>query len=94
MKKDNNREFINKNLDMIFEFEKYVAEHPDFAKKIPNDAVISLQIEGDEEFNRKSEKLARDQTEKGQSIVFVRVRKLGPIHSRIEDLELKTLQEQ
>ena len=34
------RQLVDKNLDLIFEFEKYVLEHPEFAKKIPRHAVV------------------------------------------------------
>jgi len=49
---DRDKEFIDKNLDLIFELEKYILEPPEFAERIPQEAIISLQIEGDEEFNR------------------------------------------
>lgn len=32
------RAMVEKNLDLIFEFERYVAEHPRFAGKIPEKA--------------------------------------------------------
>lgn len=83
------RELIEKNLDLVFEFEKYVLEHPEFAARIPHEAIISLQVEGDEEFNRWSRRLARRQAQAGQLIVYIKVKRLGPIRSRIEELELE-----
>ncbi len=50
---------MDKNLDLIFEFEKYVLEHPDFARGIPQNAIVSIRIEGDEFFNRWSQRLAK-----------------------------------
>lgn len=52
------KQMIEKNLDLIFEFEKYVLEHPKLVKKIPRNAVVSMRIEGDEKFNRWSQRLA------------------------------------
>jgi len=86
---DRDKEFIDKNLDLIFELEKYILEHPEFAERIPQEAIISLQIEGDEEFNRWSRELAQSQVERGQPIIYIRVKRLGPVRSRIEELELE-----
>jgi hypothetical protein len=83
------RELVGRNLDLIFEFEKYVLEHPEFAERIPQEAIISLQVEGDEEFNRWSRGLARSQARAGQPLVYIRVKRLGPVRSRIEELELE-----
>lgn len=51
--------------------------------------IISLQVEGDEEFNRWSRKLAQSQAEERQPIICIRVKRLGPVRSRIEELELE-----
>ena len=85
----NTKEMVDRNLDLIFEFEKYILEHPECAERIPQEATISMQIEGDEEFNRWSRELAQSQAETGQPIVYVRVKRLGAIRSRIEELELE-----
>lgn len=39
-----NRPMAEKNLDLIFEFERYVSEHPAFAKKIPDEAILVFQV--------------------------------------------------
>ena len=83
------KEMVDRNLDLTFEFEKYILEHPEYAERIPKEATISMQIEGDEEFNRWSRELAQSQAEAGQPIVYVRVKRLGAIRSRIEELELE-----
>ena len=38
------RTMAEKNLDLIFEFERYVSEHPSFAKQIPQNAIVVLQV--------------------------------------------------
>jgi hypothetical protein len=83
------RELVARNLDLIFEFEKYVLEHPEFAERIPQGAIISLQLEGDEEFNRWSQELAKSQARAGQPLVYVGVKRLGSVRSRIEEMELE-----
>jgi hypothetical protein len=49
---------VEKNLDLIFEFEKYVSQHPEIATDIPQDAVVFMHSEGNERFNRWSRRLA------------------------------------
>jgi hypothetical protein len=80
---------IEKNLDLVFEFEKYVLEHPDIAEKIPRDAVVFMKVAGDPKFNRWSEREAKKQAKKGTPLVAITVKKLGPVHSRIEGLALE-----
>jgi len=67
----------------------YVLEHPEFAEDIPNGAIVAMQLEGDEEFNEWSRKLALSHAQEGQPIVYVKIKKLVPFRSRIEDLELE-----
>jgi len=38
------KKFVERNLDLIFEFEKYVLEHPAIAEKIPRDAVVFMKV--------------------------------------------------
>jgi hypothetical protein len=83
------RAYIEKNLDLLFEFEKYVLEHPRFAKRIPDNALIVMQIEGDEEFNQWSRKLAQAQAEKDQTVVYIIVKQLAAVRSRIRKLQLQ-----
>lgn len=85
------KEMVDRNLDLIFEFEKYILEHPEYAKRIPQEATIFMQLEGDEEFNRWARETAREQAEEGQRVVYVTITKLGPVHSRIEELKLETV---
>ncbi|GAX62966.1 hypothetical protein SCALIN_C45_0124 [Candidatus Scalindua japonica] len=78
-----------KNTDLIKEFNRYMREHPDIAESIPNNAVIIMQLEGDEGFNKWSNKMAREHMEKDQSVVYIRIKKIKPLISRIEELEIE-----
>jgi hypothetical protein len=78
-----------KNTELIKEFNRYVREHPEFADSIPNNAIVIMQLEGDEEFNMWSLDLAKCHAEKGQPVIYVRIKKIKPIRSRIEELELE-----
>lgn len=77
-----------KNTELIKEFNRYIREHPEIADSIPNNAVVVMQLEKDDEFNKWSRELAKDQAEKGQSTVYIRIKKMRPIRSRIEKLEI------
>ncbi|MCJ7785579.1 MAG: hypothetical protein MUP41_16735 [Desulfobacterales bacterium] len=78
-----------KNTELIKEFNTYVREHPEFAEQIPDNAVIIMQLEGDEEFNQWGLKLAEGHDEEDRSIVYVRIKKIKPVRSRIEELEVQ-----
>lgn len=68
---------------LVAEFDRYVVEHPEFAVKIPQNAQIVLQVEGDEEYNSWSRQLADKQRESGQIVVYVKVKGLKPAKSRL-----------
>lgn len=72
-----------KHAILVAEFDRYVIEHPEFAAKIPQNAQIVLQVEGDEEYNKWSIKLAERQREHGQAVVYVKVKGLKPARSRL-----------
>jgi len=50
----------NRNMELMFEFERYLLEHPEFQERIPAEAVICFQLEGDEAFNEWSQKLGQE----------------------------------
>ena len=63
---------------LLTEFDRYVMEHPKFAAKIPQNAQVVLQVEGDERYNAWSRQLAERQRESGQAVVYVHIRGLKP----------------
>lgn len=68
---------------LIQEFNQYLFDHPEFLKRLPQGAVLVLQLEGDEEYNRWSRKIAEQTREKGQSLAFIEIRRLAPARSRL-----------
>jgi hypothetical protein len=48
-----------------------------------------MQLEGDEDFNKWSIELAKSHAEKNQPLIYVKIRKMRPIRSRIEELEFE-----
>jgi len=77
-----------KNAELVTEFDRYVREHAEFAERIPDNALVAMLVEGDEEFNRWSRDGAKRQAEKGQPIVYIRIKRIQPVRSRIEELEI------
>ncbi len=80
--------FEKRNSILGMEFDRYIRLHPEFAERIPDNAHIILLLEGDEEFNKWSIHIGKRQTEEDQPIVYVTIKKLGPVHSRIKELEI------
>jgi len=80
--------FELRNAELVSEFDRYMREHPEFADSIPDNALVALLLEGDEEFNEWSRKGAQEQAEEDQPIVYVKIKHLGPARSRIRKLEL------
>jgi hypothetical protein len=58
-------------------------EHPKFAAKIPRNAQVVLQVEGDEQYNTWSRQLAERQRESGQPVAYVNIQGLKPARSRL-----------
>ena len=46
------KRFVEKNSMLVKEFEKYILEHPEFANRLPDNALVVMQIDGDEAFNQ------------------------------------------
>ncbi len=85
---DRNR-FVDKNTMLVREFDRYVLEHPEFAEKIQDNALVVMQIADDDEFNEWARRTGQSQAEKDNPIVYVTVTELKPVRSRIEKLKLE-----
>ena len=72
----------------VTEFDRYVMDHPEFAAQIPRNAQIILQFEGDSEYNEWSRQLAQTQREPGQPVVYVKIKGLRPVRSRLLEPEV------
>jgi len=83
------KRFVEKNSMLVKEFDKYILEHPEFADGIPNDALVVMQLEGDEDFNSWAREAAQGVAEKDMPIVYITITELKPVRSRIEKLKLE-----
>ena len=85
---DRNR-FVDKNTMLVREFDRYILEYPEFAENIPDNALVVMQITGDDEFNEWAKRTAQSMAEKNTPIVYVTVTELKPVRSRIEKLKVE-----
>ena len=69
---------MGKNLELSFEFTRYLLDHPELEDRIPKGAQVILLPDYDEELKRFNLKNARQQREKDQPVVYVRIKKLAP----------------
>ena len=81
--------YVEKNNVLIREFDKYILEHPEFSDRIPNNALVVMQIEGDEEFNGWARETGRQIAEKDMPMVYITITELKPVRSHIEKLKLE-----
>lgn len=81
--------FADKNSMLVKEFDRYILEYTEFANQIPNNALVVMQIEGDEEFNSWARETAQSVAERDNPIVYVTITELKPVRSRIEKLRLE-----
>ena len=69
------------------EFHRYLMENEDFAEKIPANALVIFQIEGEDKFNRWHKETSLKNRESDQPVVLVNVKRWRK-HSSIEELNL------
>jgi hypothetical protein len=76
------QEIFSKNVTLSTEFNKYLVEHPEFAERIPDEAVVVLLPEDDPELCRENLRLAESNRKiddrPDRLIVRVRIERLAP----------------
>jgi len=66
--------------ELLTEFNRYLAEHPAFAEKIPNEAEVILLDKRDSGYNR----FVLDNLKNDHPVIYIDVGELAPIHSRLK----------
>ena len=69
------------------EFHRYLMENDEFSNKISANALVIFQVEGEDDFNSWHKKMSLRNHEKGQSIIYVYVKKWRK-HSSIDEIHL------
>ena len=82
------KDFSEKNTMLVREFDKYILEHPEFAERIPDNALVVMQMEGDEDFNKWAREAAQNIADKQTPPIYITITELKPVRSRIEKLKI------
>ncbi len=86
--------FEEKYDELFTEFNRYVVEHPEFARRIPRDALVVLLDKNDPEFThdnlRRVEGYRKHDDKSNRPIVYVQVGRLAPAKSRLRNPRLMT----
>ena len=69
------------------EFHRYLMENDEFSNKIPANALVIFQVEGEDDFNSWHKEMSLRNHEKDQSIIYVYVKKWRK-HSSIDEIRL------
>lgn len=76
-----------KNQQLSTEFDLYLLDHPEVADRIPDGALVVFIPEFDRSLARKNRALAAKLKERGQPVVYVKVKRIAT--SRLEGLSLE-----
>ena len=71
------RKLIEKNIELGFEFARYLVAHPEVEKQIPSGARVVMLPEYDQELKRFNLRNSKRRREKGQPVVYVRIKRLA-----------------
>lgn len=80
--------------ELFTEFNRYVIEHPEFAKRIPQDALVVLLDKNDPAFNYENlshiKSYMKHDDNPTRPVVYVQVGRLAPVRSRLRNPRLLT----
>ena len=69
---------VEKNLELSFEFMRHLLSHPELEKSIRKGGRVVLLLNYDEKLRRFNLRNSKRHREKGQPVVYVRIKRLGP----------------
>jgi hypothetical protein len=84
------KDLFIKNHILGMEFDRYLMENPEIIDQIPDNAEVFFLPEDDPDLSMENQRLARIQKAEGKSVVLVKIRRLSPIRSRLEDVRLES----
>ena len=73
----NEAELAKKNMEIAFEFSRFVLAHPELDDRIPEDAMVVFEVADDPELTRYNRAIAQRNKETGQLLVLVRIKGLA-----------------
>lgn len=81
---DKDKEYFERNITLSAEFSRYLFEHPEMEDRIPANAQIIILPEDEPELCEYNKKVAEEQHEEGQPIIYVRISTVAPkVFSRL-----------
>jgi hypothetical protein len=83
-------DLFKKNHLLGVEFDRYLLEHPELLERIPEDAEIFFLPDEDPELSQENLRMAEQRKAEGGKVVFVRIGKLSPPRSRLQDVSLES----
>ncbi len=72
-----------RNMILYTEFERYLLEHPELGKQIPDGASVVFMPEDDPELRDANRALLTQARQEGRETVIIRVAGLAPVQSRL-----------
>ena len=82
-------DLFKKNHILGVEFDRYLLEHPEVLEEIPEDAEIYFLPEDDPELLEENFKMAEAHRASGKKVVLVKIGKLSPPRSRLQNVRLE-----
>ena len=74
----NEHELARKNVEISFEFSRYILAHPEIGAKIPDNALIAFHVADDPALTKFNQNLAKRTKEPGQCVISVWIKGLSP----------------
>jgi len=79
-----------KNHILGIEFDRYLLENPEILDQIPDNAEVFFIPEDDPELSRENQRLAGMHKAEGKPVILVKIGRLSPLRSRLEDVKLES----
>lgn len=74
----NENRLAKKNIEISFEFSRYLLSNPELEENIPDNALIIFEVADDPELTEYNRSLARVNKEVNQPVVTVRIKGIAP----------------
>ncbi len=82
---------FKKNHLLGIEFDRYLLEHPDILEQIPENAEIYFLPEDDPDLSQENLKIAEAQKDGRRKVILVKIGRLSPRRSRLQDVRLESM---
>ena len=88
----NEKEMIERNIELSAEFSRYIFDHPEIEEKIPFDTEVILLPEFDKELKEFNLQLGKNIENEGGKVIYISIKEIRPkTFSRIEKIELESI---